>query len=192
MNNEKVLKKYGIRKKVGIAIVLQGLLIITALIITIIGIVKSTNSLNRLVIYVGQAITCLSIIIFAFFHFKNANIKQFKVIINCYALLEALRVALLNVNGIKEPYAILAKFILVILACDCILIAERLDKKSCVYISYALLALEIILYIVFLIGFPVVGQRKLYTILPFVGILIASSICLFNKARIEQNENKKL
>ena len=190
MNNEEVIKKYGIRKKVGIAIMLQVLLVTIALIITIIGIVKSTNSWNRLVIYVGQAITCLSIIIFGVFQLKNANVKQFKVIINYYALLEAIRVALLNVDGIEKTYSILAKFILVILACDCVLLSERLDKKSSVVISYALLALETILYIVFLIGFPVVGQRKLYTILPFVGILIASSICLFNKARIEQSESK--
>ena len=191
MNNEEVLQKYGIRKKIGIGMGFQVLLIILALIITIIGIVKSTDSWHRLVIYSCQATACLSIIIFGFFYFKKGSDKHFKVIINCYALLEGLRAALLNVEGIKEMYAIPAKFILVILACDCVLLAERLDKKSSMYITYALLVLEILLYVVFLIGFPAVGQRKLLTILPFVGILIAGSLCLFNKARLEQKENRK-
>ena len=190
MNNEEVLKKYGIRKKVGIMIVFQVLLVVVALILTIFGIVKSTDSWNRIVIYGGQALACITIIVFGMVGFKKIDTKNFRMIIYAYALLEALRVTLINLNGIKEIYAILIKLILVIITCDCVLFAERLDKKSSVYISYALIILETILYVVFWIGIPAVGTRALYTFLPFVGILIASSICLFNKARMEQEKNK--
>lgn len=190
MNNEEVLKKYGIRKKVGIMIVSQVLLVVVALILTILGIIKSTGSWNRIVIYGGQAIACIAIIVFGLVGFKKIDIRNFKIIIYSYVLLEALRVALINLNGINEVYAILIKLILVIITSDCVLFAERLDQKSSTYISYALIVLETILYIVYWIGIPAVGSRALYTALPFVGILIASSLCLFNKARIEQEENK--
>ena len=190
MNNEEVLKKYGIRKKVGIMIVFQIFLVTVALALTIFGIIRSTDSWNRLVIYAGQALACIAIIVFGIVGFRKTDIRNFRMIINAYALLEALRVTLINLNGIKEIYAILIKLILVIITCNCVLFAERLDKKSNIYISYTLIILETILYVVFWIGIPAVGTRLLYTYLPFVGILIASSLCLFNKARIEQENNK--
>lgn len=190
MNNEEVLKKFGVRKKVGIMVFIQTLLVIAALIITIFGIAKSTDSWNRMVIYIGQAIACVAIIVFGIVGFTKRDIRNFKMIITAYALLEALRVVFINLNGIKEIYAILIKAILVIITCDCVLFSERLDKKSSSIISYVLIFLEVILYIVYFVGVPAVGTRLLYTALPFVGILIASSLCLFNKARIEQETNK--
>lgn len=191
MNNEEVLKKYGIRKRIGVMIGIQVLLVIAALVLTIFGIIRSTDSWNRVVVYLGQALACVAIIIFGLVGFKKIDIRNFRMIINSYALLEAIRVSLINLNGIKDVYAILIKLVLVIITCNCVLFAERLDKKSSIYISYSLIILETILYILFWLGVPAVGTRVLYTFLPFVGILIASSLCLFNKARIEQENNTK-
>ena len=189
MKNKEVIEKYGIRKKMGIAIVSQVAFIIVALVLTIIGIIKSTDSINRLIIYIGQSIACISIIVFGLVNFKKRDANHFKVVINAYAMLEALRAALLVTDGIKPFPAFLARFLLTILACNCVLFAERLGDKKNNHIVYRLLFLEIVLYIVFLFGFPAVGQRLLFTILPFVGILIAGSLCLFQKARNEQLNN---
>ena len=189
-----ILKKYGLKKKTGLGIFIQVLLVICALAITIIGIIKSTDSWNRIVIYIGQALTCITLIIFGIAGFKKFDSRNFKVVIYSYAVLEMLRVAFLKIDGIQEIYAILAKIILVLITCDCVLFAERMNDKKSLYINYALIGLELLLYVVFLIGFPAVSKRLLFTVLPFVGILIAGSLCLYNKARIEQetfNKNTK-
>ena len=57
-----------------------------------------------------------------------------------------------------------------------------------------MVSLEIILYFVFLIGFPAVRTRLVYMIVPLVGILMAGSMCIFVTGRQEQmfySENKK-
>jgi len=57
-----------------------------------------------------------------------------------------------------------------------------------------MLGLEIVLYVVFLVGFPAVKTRLLYMAVPWVGILMSGSMCLFVRGRLEQikyiNESK--
>ena len=196
MENKEIIKKYAITKKTALLIMAQVILIILAFILTVFGIVKSVNLANswsRIVIYYGQAITCVVIIVFGVAYFSKKDSKYFKTVVISYAILEALRVSLLSVNGIDMLPALLAKFILVALTCDCVLLSERIDKEEGYYVSLAMVGLEIILYAVFVIGFPPVRERLLYLALPFVGILIASAICLFIVGRLEQKqyENKK-
>ena len=78
-----------------------------------------------------------------------------------------------------------------LLACDSFLLSERVEKKEGYYLSLSMILLEVILYLVFLLGFPSVKTRILYIALPFVGILIASTICLFVRGRLEQKKNTK-
>jgi hypothetical protein len=103
-----------------------------------------------------------------------------------YALLEAIRVSLLQTNGIAEIYGFLSKFILVLLTLDAAFLSERTEKKEGLYLSLTMVALEIILYIIFLVGFPAVRTRLLYMIVPLVGILMAGSMCIFITGKLEQ------
>ena len=51
-----------------------------------------------------------------------------------------------------------------------------------------MVGLEILLYIIFLVGFPAVRTRLLYMIVPLVGILMAGSMCIFITGKIEQKK----
>ena len=185
MNNAEVMEKYGISKKLGIGLMLQMLLMIAALILTIVGIINNTN-LHRAIIYIGQAVACILIIVFGVFRFKERDRKFLRIVLNSYALLEALRAALLNTDGVNPWVGALAKFLLAVLACNCVLVAERMDKGSSEKISLGMVILEIVLYIVFLVGFPGVMLGHLNRFLPLVGVLIAGSIALLQKGKNSQ------
>lgn len=189
MNNKEMIDKYSISKKTGISILLQMLLMTAALIISLYGIFNSlelVNNLNRLIVYGGQAAICLATIVFGMYYFNKGNTKYFRKLIIGYALLEAIRVSLLQTGGIAGIYSFLAKFILVLLALDAALLSERIEKKEGLYLSLTMVGLEIILYGVFIIGFPAVRSRLLYMIVPLVGILMAGSMCIFITGRLEQ------
>ncbi len=86
MNNDEVMEKYGISKRLGIGIMLQMLLMIAALILTIVGIINNTN-LHRAIIYIGQAAACILIIVFGVFRSNHSNRKFLRIVFNSYALL---------------------------------------------------------------------------------------------------------
>ena len=54
-----------------------------------------------------------------------------------------------------------------------------------------MVALEILLYIIFLVGFSAVRTRLLYMIVPLVGILMAGSMCIFITGKLEQKKFSK-
>ena len=189
MNNQKMIDKYNITKKTGISILLQIILMTGALIISLFGVFTSLdliNDLNRLVVYGGQAAICLATIVFGVYYFGKKDTKYFKGLVIGYALLEAIRVSLLQTGGIVEIYGFLAKFILVLLALDAALLSERIEKKEGLYLALTMVGLEILLYVVFIVGFPAVRTRLLYMIVPLVGILMAGSMCIFITGRLEQ------
>lgn len=191
MENKEFIKKYNITKKTGILILVQMILLTCALGISLFGVFKSldlVNSLNRIIIYGCQALICFVTILFGIYHFNKANTKYFKIIIMAYALLEALRVSLLQTNGITEIYGFLSKFILVLLTLDAAFLSERTEKKEGLYLSLTMVGLEIVLYIIFLIGFPAVRTRLLYMIVPLVGVLMAGSMCIFITGKLEQKK----
>ena len=196
MNHREMIDKYSVTKKTGISILLQMILMLGALIISLFGIFKSldlVNNLNRLIVYGGQAAICLATIAFGVYYFNKKDTKYFKSLVIGYALLEAIRVSLLQTGRIAGIYAFLAKFILVLLALDAALLSERLEKKEGLYLALTMVGLEILLYVIFIIGFPAVRTRLLYMIVPLVGILMAGSMCIFVTGRLEQifySENK--
>ena len=189
MNNEEVVEKYGVTKNFGIGIFLQMLLMAAALVLTLVGLFTSRD-LNRTIIYVGQTASCVLIIVFGIFRFKDRDRKFLRVVLNSYALLEALRAALLSTDGIDFWVGALAKFILAVLACNCVLVAERMDQASSVKISVGMVILEAVLYVVFLLGFPGVLYGHLNRFLPLVGVLIAGSIALLQKGKNMQLGNE--
>ena len=196
MNNQQMIDKYSITKKTGITILLQIILMAVALTISLFGVFTSldlVNDLNRLVVYGGQAAICLATIAFAIYYFNKKETKYFRSLVMGYALLEAIRVSLLQTGGIAGIYSFLAKFILVLLALDAALLSERLEKKQGLYLALTMVGLEILLYVIFIVGFPAVRTRLLYMIVPLVGILMAGSMCIFVTGRLEQiyyGENK--
>ena len=189
MDNKEMIEKYSITKKTGILIMLQMFLMMGALVISLFGIFKSldlVNSINRLIVYGGQALICLATIVFGVYYFNKKDVKYFKSLVISYALLEAIRVSLLQTGGISQIYSFLAKFILVLLALNAALLSERLEKKEGLYLSLVMVGLECLLYAIFLVGFPSVRTRLLYMIVPLVGILMAGSMCIFITGRLEQ------
>lgn len=189
MNNQQMIDKYSITKKTGITILLQIILMAVALTISLFGVFTSldlVNDLNRLVVYGGQAAICLATIAFAIYYFNKKETKYFRSLVMGYALLEAIRVSLLQTGGIAGIYSFLAKFILVLLALDAALLSERLEKKQGLHLALTMVGLEILLYVIFIVGFPAVRTRLLYMIVPLVGILMAGSMCIFVTGRLEQ------
>ena len=157
MNNKEMIDKYGITKKTGILILLQMMIMMGALVISLFGIFKSldlVSNINRLIVYGGQAFICFATILFGIYYFNKKDSKYFKSLVISYALLEAIRVSLLQTGGIAEIYSFLAKFILVLLALDAALLSERLEKKEGLYVALTMVGLEILLYVIFIIGFP--------------------------------------
>jgi hypothetical protein len=171
-------------------------LITGALIISLVGIFSSldlVNDLHRLIVYGGQALICAATIVFGVYYFGKRNTKYFKSLLIAYALLEAIRVSLLQTGGTPEIYGIIAKFILVLLAMDAALLCAKLEEKSGLYLALTMAGLEILLYVIFIIGFPAVKTRLLFMIVPLVGILMSGSMCIFVTGRLEQltyDENK--
>ena len=177
--------KFGISKKMMLGILLQDILAVAALVITIIGIIR-VHDVQRIMVLIGQAVICIMLISMGLIHFKERNRTYLKVILIAYAVLEAMRTALLNTTGINPVIASISRFILAIMACNCILIAEHMDRKTCLRNALAMVILEVGLYLVFLFGFPGMMYGHVNRYLPFVGILISGSITLFLTAKFEQ------
>ena len=189
MNSQEMIEKYSLSKKTGVFILIQLLLLTVALVISLFGVFTSldlVNDLNRLVVYGGQAALCLATIVFGVYYFRKNDTKYFKSLVIGYALLEAIRVSLLQTGGIKGIYSFLARFILVLLALGAAFLSDRLEKKEGLKLSLIMVGLEILLYGIFIVGFPAVRTSLLYMIVPLVGILMAGSMCIFVTGRLEQ------
>ena len=189
MSNKEKAKNYTISNKTRISILFQLILMAVALIISLFGIFKSldlVNDLNRLVVYGGQAAICLATIVFVVCYFGKKNTKYFRSLVIAYALLEAIRVSLLQTGGIRGIYSYTAKFVLVLLVLSAGFLSDRLEKKEGLKLSFIMVGLEILLYIIFIVGFPAVRTNLLYMIVPLVGVLMAGSMCLFVTGRLEQ------
>ena len=130
MDNQEVIEKYGIQKRTGIQMLMQISLVIIALVLTIIGITDSFDSFGRFIIYVCQAVSCIIIISYGLITFRKRDVKYFKSMINSYAFLEAARVAVLDTSGVSPVAGFLSKFLLTVLACNCVLLSERLETKE--------------------------------------------------------------
>ena len=159
---------------------LQIIFICAAFAIALLGLFRNTN-LSRMIIYCGQCIACVLLFIFGILKYNDIDRKYLKMILLAYALFEALRSSLLITTGVNTLIGVIAKFILAVLACNCVLVAERIDHESCFKMALGLIALEIALYLVFLIGFPGVMLGHMNRFMPLVGVLIAACIALIAK-----------
>ena len=175
MGNEDVMGKRFDNKTIVSMIIL-----VVAFAISVFGLIRNTD-IYRGIIYFGQCLACILIFAFGIMKFKDAESKIFKIVLISYALLEALRASLLNITGVHFIFGAIARFVLVCLACTCVLVADRMGNKPSKKMAIGMTILEIILYIVFLVGFPGVMLGRMNRFLPFAGVLIAASIALLQK-----------
>ncbi|WP_026528877.1 hypothetical protein [Butyrivibrio sp. VCD2006] len=173
MSNEEVIKNNDSGRSFSTVSVVQIILIVAALIITVVGLIRNAD-IYRAIIYSGQCILCVLVLITGIFQLKAENKKILNAALYLYVFLEALRAALLNTTGIHHIVAIIARLILILLACNCVLLTEKLDKKT----ALGLVILEILLYVVFLTGFPGVMLGRMNRFMPLAGVLIAGSVTL--------------
>ena len=176
MGNEDVMGKKFDNKTIVSMIIL-----VVAFAISVFGLIRNTD-IYRGIIYFGQCLACILIFAFGIMKFKDAESKIFKIVLISYALLEALRASLLNITGVHFIFGVIARFVLVCLACTCVLIADRMGNKPSKKMAIGMTILEIILYIVFLVGFPGVMLGRMNRFLPLAGVLIAASIALLQKS----------
>ncbi len=175
MGNEDVMGKKYVNKTIVSMIIL-----VVAFAISVFGLVRNTD-IYRGIIYFGQCLACVLIFVFGTMRFKDSDGRIFKIILISYALLEALRASLLNITGVNFIFGVIARFILACLACTCVLVADRIGKRGSGKIAICMMILEIILYIVFLVGFPGVMLGRMNRFLPLSGVLIAATIALLQK-----------
>ena len=174
---------------------MQMILMTGALIISLFGVFTSldlVNDLNRLIVYGGQAAICLATIVFCFSCFNKKDTKHFRSLVLAYALVEAIRVSLLQTGNIPGMYSYSAKFVLALVVLSAALLSEKFEKKEGFCLSLAMVCLELLLYVIFIIGFPAVRTQLLYMVLPLAGIFMTGSMFVFVRGRskeISANEN---
>lgn len=186
MDSSTIQEKYGISKKMGIGVFVQTLLICVALVLTIIGIVAKYDSFQRVIVYSGQAVVCFGFILLGFVYFKKRERNMLRFLLYLYAFLEIFRAAFLNTTGIGIFVSGISRLLLAAIGIGCVLIAERADKKESRIIALCILILEVVLYLVFIFGYPGMMYGRLNRFLPLVSIFIAGSINLFLQAKFEQ------
>ena len=161
-------------------ILLQTILILTAVMLDLLGIIRILDP-NRFIIYTFQSAACITIIFLSYVYIEDKNPTKIRLFLFIYAGLEALRAVLLNTTGINHTVGITAKIILIALSCTSAAMAIIIDKNICEKIAILMIVLETLLYAVFLIGFPGVMLGHMNRFMPLVGVLIAACIALIAK-----------
>ena len=151
-----------------------------ALALSLVGVVRVAN-IYRQIIYLGQALVSGCLLIQQIIHLKNDQKGYLKTILYAYAIVEALRATVLITVGVNMIAGYVSKFILVALACCCVIAAERIGSKGAEAAAYCIIAFELIVYCVFLGGFPGIMLGLLNRFLPLVGIFISASLCILIK-----------
>ena len=150
-------------------------MIVGAFALTVYGLIRNID-IFRAIIYGMQCLECALIFVFGVLKFKDDSGKIFKCVLVSYALLEALRAAILGTTGVNTVVGMIARFILAVLACTSILAAERLGQDSFKKTAICMVVLEATLYLVFLLGFPGVMLGRFNRFMPAVGVLVALTI----------------
>lgn len=186
MENKEIQEKYGISKKMGIGILVQTILICLALVVTLVGLVARFHSVQRVIVYTGQTVVCIGFILLGFVQFKKRDRNLLQFLLYLYAFLEIFRSAFLNTNGIGMFVSGISRLLLAAIGVGCVLIAERADKQESRIIAMCLLILELVLYLVFIFGYPGMMYGRLNRYFPLVNIFITGSVNLFLQAKFEQ------
>ena len=120
-----------------------------ALIVSAVGLFRVAN-VSRQIVYAGQAVISVILLIQGVLHLKDGTMKWLKASLYVCAFLEALRATILVTIGVNTTVGYVARFILIMLACSCVLTAERIGRKGVEIAVTSIIALEIVLYLVFL------------------------------------------
>ena len=195
MDGQELIVNNDVTKKAGSYILVQLVMMTVALMISLAGVFSAldiANEWNRLVVYGGQAAICLATIVFGVSCFNKKDTKHFRSLVLAYALVEAIRVSLLQTGNIPGMYSYSAKFVLALVVLSAALLSEKFEKKEGFCLSLAMVCLELLLFVIFIIGFPAVRTQLLYMVLPLAGIFMTGAMCVFVRGRskeISANEN---
>ncbi len=170
-----------ISKKKGMIEYIPICFVAVALVLSVVGLVRVSN-IYRQIIYAGQALICAYMIIQMGVHLKDGGKGFIKVALYAYAVLEALRATILITIGVNTMVGYVARFILIVLACCCVLTAERVERTGSEKAAYSIIALEIILYLVFLFGFPGIMLGHLNRFLLLVSVFMSACFCIVVKS----------
>jgi uncharacterized membrane protein len=66
------------------------------------------------------------------------------------------------------------------------LLSEKFEKKEGFCLSLAMVCLELLLFVIFIIGFPAVRTQLLYMVLPLAGIFMTGAMCVFVRGRSKE------
>ncbi len=175
-------------KKTGMMGYCPILLAIAALVVAAIGLVRVLN-VYRQIIYIGQILISACLLVQGGINLKNGEKNFIKHILYACAVLEALRATILVTIGVNTIVGYVARFILIVLACCCVLTAERVGSGSGEKAAVGIIALEIVLYLVFLFGFPGIMLGRLNRFLPLASVLIAVGIFALVKSSSCQKQS---
>jgi hypothetical protein len=167
-------------KKAGVADYLPIILAAAAVILSAIGLIRVAN-IYRQIIYAGQVLISVYMLIQMCIHIKDGGRGYLKATLYALALLEALRATILVTIGVNTMAGYVARFILIILACSCVLTAERIGSAVGEKAAISIVVLETVLYLVFLFGFPGILLGHLNRFLPLASILMSVGICILVK-----------
>ena len=170
-------------KKIGV----RSIAVIIALAMAITGIIR-VGDMPRFTVLTAQAVVCIYILVFNFVNPKDKKTELFQMTYYAYAIVEAFRAAMLNTTGVNPWIGALARFLLACLAGACILAVQRLAKKDGAKVATAVMALETVLYLVFIFGFKGVMHGRINRFLPLIGVLIAGSLSLYAMSYSEWDE----
>ncbi len=148
-----------------------------ALIFGLVGLIRIAN-IHRQIIYGGQALICVFMLVLVIRHLRDREKSYIKVLLYVLALLEALRATVLVTIGVNTYVGYVARFLLILLACNCVLTAERIGREGCEKFAVSIVIMEIALYLVFLFGFPGIMLGRLNRFLPLASVLMAACICM--------------
>ena len=189
MNSQEQLENSTVTKQTERYILVQLVLMTVALMISLAGVFTAldiADDWNRLAVYGGQAAICLATIVFGISCFHKKDTKHFKHLVLAYALVEAIRVSLLQTGNIPGMYSYSAKFVLALVVLSAALLSEKFEKKEGFCLSLAMVCLELLLFVIFIIGFPAVRTQLLYMVLPLAGIFMTGAMCVFVRGRSKE------
>ncbi len=173
-------------KKFGLPI----LAAIVALAIAVTGVVRVSDA-PRITILSAQALLCIFIVIMNFKTTGDKRLEWLKYLYVAYALIEAMRAALIVTTGVNPVVAALARFMLAVLAAASVQAADKLDTKECAKTATAVVVVETILFLVFVFGFEGVMHGRINRVLQFTGILVTGSLGLYAKSLAKVTEGEK-
>ncbi|MCR4695057.1 MAG: hypothetical protein K5773_07025 [Pseudobutyrivibrio sp.] len=185
----KVLERYELKKSMAGIVLAQLILVLIFFAMTIynLSVQEKTGNFYLTFIFCGQSVVSVTILYFGFISIKKKEDVHFKAVVYAYAIYSAIRAATFEADFANIFVEMFVRFALVVLTCHLIALSQNLRraKLSSLY-TYAILAMEVVVHIINSILFFDTGMTLVQKMSTVTSIFFATSLIIFNKARIEQ------